>query len=168
MTSSQPHIDRLELDTDTDSDLNQSSGVRQSSNHPKPRELGKGCESYNDSLPDHRLPTPSETELWVLTPTTTSRQLTPSSDMIVVTPSGIPINRQSTLPLTELQDPSKDEDRRPKYKNNEVSANMSKDLILTNCRRHYRRVYLSALQEPEKLQAYSAAFASSLKYPHRN
>ena len=45
---------------------------------------------------------------------------------------------------------------------------MSEDLILTNRRRHHRQVYLSALQEPEKLQAYSAAFASGLKRPHRN
>ena len=45
---------------------------------------------------------------------------------------------------------------------------MSEDLILTNRRRHRRQVYLSTLQEPEKLQAYSAAFTSGLKHPYQN
>ena len=164
MASSQPLIDRLELDTDTDSDLDQSSGVRQSSNHPKPRELGKGHESHEDNLHDHRLPTPSETESRELTPATISRQLTPSSDVIVVRAS----ETSSQLPPAELEDPSEDEDPRPGYKNNEVSSDISEDLILTNRRRRRQRVYLSALQEPEKLPAYSAAFASGLKRPHRN
>ena len=134
MASSQPLIDRLELDTDTDLDLDQSSGVRQSSNHPKPRELGKRYESHKDNLPDHRLPTPSETGSHELTPATISRRLTPSSDVIVVRAS----ETSSRLPPAELEDPSEDEDRRLGYKNNEVSSDISEDLILTNRRRRHQ------------------------------
>jgi hypothetical protein len=163
MASSQPLIDRLELDTDTDSDLDQSSGVRQSSNHPKSYEMSKGVEIPNDSLPDHRLPTPSETESRTLASTTISQQLTPESDVIIV---GAP--ESSSRRLQAESENSTEEDRKPGYKNNEVSADVSEDLILTDRRRRCQRVYLSALQEPERLQAFSSAFASGLKRPHRN
>jgi hypothetical protein len=163
MTSSQPLIDRLELDTNTDSDLDQSSEVRQSSNHPKSREMSKGVEIPNDSLPDHRLPTTSETESQTLASTTISRQLTPESDVIVVGAPGT-----SSRWLQVESENSTKEDRKPGYKNNEVSADVSEDLILMDRRRRRQRVYLSALQEPERLQAFSSAFASDLKCSHRN
>ena len=61
MASSQPLFDRLDLDTDTDSDLDQGSGNQYLSNQSKSREISKGVETPDDSLPDHRLPMPSET-----------------------------------------------------------------------------------------------------------
>jgi hypothetical protein len=93
--------------------------------------LSKGVETSDDNLLDHRLPTPSETESWTLASTTISRQLTPESDVIVV---GAPETSSRQL-QAESENPTK-EDRKPGYKNNEVSADMSEDLILTNCKRH--------------------------------
>jgi hypothetical protein len=148
MASSQPLIDRLNLDIDTESDFDQASGVQQSSNRHKLHELSKGVEAPDSNLPDHKLPTSSETKSHELTPATTSRQLTPSSNMIVVTSSGISTNRQSTLPPTESEDPSANKGRKPGYKNNEVSSDMSEDLILTNRRRHpHREGFLAAAEK---------------------
>ena len=140
MASSQPLIDRLDLDTDTDSDLDQTSEVQQLSNRSRSHELSKGVETPDDSLPDHRLPTLSETESRTLASTTISRQLTPESDVIVV---GAP--KTSSRRLQAESENSTEEDHKPGYKNNEVSADMSEDLILTNCRRRRQWVYLSAL-----------------------
>ena len=163
MASSQPLIDRLDLDTDTDSDLDQTSEIQQLSNRSRSHESSKGVETPDDSLPDYRLPTPSETESRTLASTMISRQLTPETNVIVV---GAP--KTSSRRLQAESENSTEEDYKLGYKNNEVSADMSEDLILTNRRRRRQRVYLSALQELERLQAFSSAFTSGLKRPHRN
>ena len=157
LATSQPLTDGLEIDTDSDSELESSSeshtAVEGSQSHQKRIQKESNVINLHDNT---HLPTPSDTESLI-------------SDVIEVLP-----NERSSVPLTEvdvLPIGTPDNDRRPGHKNSEVSSNVSENLIVTTQRTRKptrRYAYLATLQQPEKLQAYFAAFASGLTRPHRN
>jgi hypothetical protein len=120
LATSQPLTDGLEIDTDSDSELESSSesytAVEGSQSHQKKVQKESNVINLHDNT---HLPTPSDTESLI-------------SDVIKVLP-----DERSSVPLTEadvLPIGTPDNDHRPGHKNSEVSSNVSENLIVTTQR----------------------------------
>jgi hypothetical protein len=152
LATSQPLVDALDIDTDSDSEIELSSGSCTTIEGSQSHQTEKIQEESNviNTHDNTHLPTPSDTD-----------------SIISDASEGTPMGDQSGIPSTETTH----SDRKPGHKNSEISSDISENLIITTQRTRKlprRYAYLTTLQKPEKLQAYLAAFASGLARPHRN
>ena len=160
MASSQPLIDGLDLDLDSDSDSDLDLGIDEFQPY-EPYKPGKAreIESSPSTSLDHRLPTPAET---MSSDSTLSRLQTPfsaDSDSAMLEGS---TNGQAESYITPRQTHTNIAPRA-----SEISSELSEDHIISE-RTRRRQAYLTTLQEPKKLHAYSSAFATGLKRLHRD
>jgi hypothetical protein len=111
-------------------------------------------------LPDHMIPTPAETRSSASTP---NRQQTPST-VDIATPDGS-TNDSLRSPSTGPYSAPRRNNLAPRAQ--EISSDFSEDNIIAERTRHRRQAYMTALQEPEKLDAYLSAFTIGLRRVHR-
>jgi hypothetical protein len=119
MTHSYPTINALDCDIDTDSDLDEDVKVQQSVGQLGSKGISKEGKTQSDILPDHRLPTPSETgSPNTVLPTSSEPPVSPST--IVVATHENPETQSEASPVDLGND-----NRKPGYKNSEVSSDLS-------------------------------------------
>jgi hypothetical protein len=140
MTPSYPTVNALDRDIDTDLDLDEDIEVQQLVGQSGSKGISKEGETQSDILPDHRLPTPPETgSPNTVLPTSSEPPVSPGT-IVVVTHENA--ETQSEAPPVDLGN----DNRKPGYKNSEVSSDLSEDLIIANRTRNRRRqAYLATL-----------------------
>ena len=109
MVTSQPPIDSVEIDIDSESDLESNSEshleARGSSLYQAERLPKDQGSDSSFTPPDHTLPILSAMESVTASSATISRALMPNSDVIEVTTSERPTGQQPRLSPTELENP---------------------------------------------------------------
>jgi hypothetical protein len=106
------------------------------------------------------IPTPAETRSSASTPN--CQQTLSTVD--IATPDG---STNESLGLPSAGPYNAPRRGNPAPRAQEISNDSSEDNIIVECMRHRRQAYMTALQEPEKLDTYPSAFAIGLRRVHR-